>query len=339
MWNPDSWMRRLHEEIKQDLSFPGGLMLEWQSILRSRFRDRLGGFDIPSDEFNPIVLEERKIYKDFYRERIEIGTIEGLRMPVYVLGPADGRVPTAAVVACHGHGYGSREIAGLKPDGSDNLEEPGIHRNYGVELAKRGLLVLCPELIGFGDRRLEEDADKPPKENSCYRIAVALMMVGRTLGGLRVRETMRAIDYVISRGDVNPTRIGVYGLSGGGLVAGFTAALDERVRAAVVCGYTNTFEGSILAMRHCLDNYVPGILRDAEMPDLLGLIAPRPFLMEAGRNDRIFPIASTLQAKERLDSIYRAFGAEERFESFLFDGGHEVSGEVSFDWLRDRLME
>jgi dienelactone hydrolase len=339
MWNPDIWMRGLHEKMNQDVSFRSDRIEEWQNTLRSRFRERLGGFDMASDALNPVMLEERKTYPDFYRERIEIGTIEGLRMPVYILGPADGRVPTAAVVACHGHGYGSREIAGLKPDGSDNLVEPGIHRNYGVELAKRGLLVICPELIGFGDRRLEEDADKSPKESSCYRIAVALMMVGRTLGGLRIRETMRAIDYLISRGDVDASRIGVYGLSGGGLVAGFTAALDERVRAAVVCGYTNTFEGSILAMRHCLDNYIPGILQDAEMPDLLGLIAPRPFMLEAGRNDRIFPIDSTLQAKERLETIYQAYGAEERFETFLFDGGHEVSGEISFDWMRDRLVD
>jgi dienelactone hydrolase len=342
MWNPEEWMRKVTDQVEQGKSFSPGMddWMEWQSALRARFMERLGGFEIAADPFSPVQLEERKVYPGYYLERVEIGTFDGLRMPMYVLGPAEGSKPSAVAIAVHGHGYGSREIVGLLPDGSDNKGDSGIHRNYGIELAKRGMLVLCPELMGFGDRRLPEDAAKGPKENSCYRISAALLMAGRTIAGVRIRETIRAIDYALSLYGVDEQpRIGVYGLSGGGLVAGFTAALDERVEAAVVCGFTNTFEGSILAMRHCLDNYIPGILQDAEMPDLLGLIAPRPFMIESGRSDRIFPLASTLQAIDRLESIYRTVGAEEQFRSYLFDGGHEVSGEVSFDWLRDQLME
>jgi dienelactone hydrolase len=341
MWNPEKWMHKVTDQVEQRRAFSrvNGDWMEWQSALRSRFMERLGGFKIAADPFTPVLLEERKTYPGYYRERVEIGTFDGLRMPMYVLGPTGGSKPNAVAVAIHGHGYGSREIVGLLPDGSDNLGDSGIHRNYGIELAKRGMLVLCPELMGFGDRRLPEDAAKSPKENSCYRISAALLVAGRTMAGLRIRETIRAIDYALSLYGVDEQpRIGVYGLSGGGLVAGFTAALDERVDAAVVCGFTNTFEGSILAVRHCLDNYIPGILHDAEMPDLLGLIAPRPFMIESGRSDHIFPLASTLQAIEQLESIYRTVGAEGQFQSYLFDGGHEVSGELSFDWLRAQLV-
>lgn len=78
------------------------------------------------------------------------------------------------------------------------------------------------------------------------------------------------------------------GISGGGLVAAFASALDERIKAAVVSGYVNTFEASIMAIRHCIDNYVPGLLQDAEMPDIVGLIAPRPLLIESGRTTGFF---------------------------------------------------
>ena len=85
-------------------------------------------------------------------------------------------------------------------------------------------------------------------------------------------------------------KIGCMGISGGGLVAAFTSILDERIKATVISGYTSTFKGSIMDRRHCLDNYIPGILEYTEMPDLIGLIAPRALFIEAGTADHLFPL-------------------------------------------------
>jgi cephalosporin-C deacetylase-like acetyl esterase len=63
------------------------------------------------------------------------------------------------------------------------------------------------------------------------------------------------------------------GISGGGTVSLFSAAVDKRIKVAVVSGYFNTFRDSILSLSHCLDNYVPGILNYVEMYDLAGLVA------------------------------------------------------------------
>lgn len=190
----------------------------WRSQLRTRVKERLGGFPTMAAALNPVLLE-RITCDGYIRERIEITTYAGLRMPVYLLIPGDGSVTDTkrpAIVACHGHGYGSREISGMEPDGSLRTGEPGLHKDFAVALVKRGYVVAAPELLGFGDRRLEEDRDAPPGVSSCTKIAAHLLMVGKTLAGHRVYETTRVLDYVSTRPEVDSERIGSMGISGGG---------------------------------------------------------------------------------------------------------------------------
>ncbi|MCI3926294.1 alpha/beta hydrolase family protein [Paenibacillus sp. TRM 82003] len=308
----------------------------WRDALAGRLRELLG--DVPSQpaEPNPETIEEVRC-DGYVRQRVVITTIEGLRMPMYVLLPEGGGGPAPVVVALHGHGYGSREIVGLEPDGSERQGDPGLHKDFAVSLAKRGFVVAAPELLGFGDRRFEEDAKQGPKANSCFRLAAHLMMMGSTLPGYRMYEVMRAIDYIASRPEAKADRIGCMGISGGGLVAAFAAALDPRLRASVISGYANTFQGSILDRNHCLDNYVPGILHECEMPDVLGLLAPRPLLIESGSEDRVFPIRPAKEAYAALERIYRKAGAPDSLAADFFEGGHEISGAAAYDWLAQQL--
>ena len=123
------------------------------------------------------------------------------------------------------------------------------------------------------------------------------------------------------------------GISGGGLVASFAAAVDERIKAAVVSGFANTFQASILAVPHCIDNFVPGLSQLAEMPDLLGLIAPRPLLIEAGARDPIFPLHAADEAYDQLKAIYALLAAEPLLAYDRFEGDHEISGRLAFEWF------
>lgn len=312
---------------------------EWRPVLAAGFTGRLGGFPETPAELQPVLLE-RVTCSGYTRERIEITTYDGLRMPLYLLIPEQAvPSPVPAVIAVHGHGYGSREITGLNPDGSDREGEAGLHKDFAVSLVKQGYVVAAPEVLGFGDRRLAEDlASGEPGRNSCFRLSSALLMTGQTMAGYRIYETMRTLDYLQTRDEVIGERIGIMGISGGGLVAGFTAALDERIRCAVVSGYANTFADSILTRNHCLDNYIPGILLEAEMPDLLGLIAPRGLFLESGNADPLFGPAGTRKALGRLQLIYSAAGQGGQVEADFFAGGHEIHGEPAFAWLRRQLV-
>ncbi|NLJ40065.1 MAG: dienelactone hydrolase [Clostridiales bacterium] len=239
-----------------------------------------------------------------------------------------------AIIACHGHGYGSKEIVGLNPDGSDNYQDPGYQKNFAVELVKRGFIVIAPDLLGFGDRRLDADKDKAAEENSCHMISTYLLMLGKTMAGHRTYDVLRTIDYLETREDVDVDRIGIMGISGGALVCGFATALDDRIKAVVLSGYTNTFLDSVMSIFHCVDNFIPGIVNHAEMPDLLGLIAPRPLLVESGTEDPIFPIETAKIAYERIKGVYRFLGEEEKIDSDFFEGEHEISGAKAYDWLK-----
>ncbi|WP_438447332.1 alpha/beta hydrolase family protein [Gorillibacterium sp. sgz5001074] len=343
MWSPDVFMNKLYRDTVEksyDRTAGGGTALvAKQEELRRRLSAALGTFPEQPAPLEPELLETFR-HEGLIVEKLAYSTFEGLRVPVYALYPEvrSGRLP--AVLACHGHGIGQRAALGMNPDGTF-AQDPGIHNRFAVQLAQRGMFVLVPEILGFGDRRLREavEADPEAKTSSCAPISNLLMLCGMTIAGFRVYEARRALDYLASRQEADPQRIGALGFSGGGLVASMAAALDPRIRATIICGYTNTFEGSILDRPHCIDNYVPGILHLAEQPELMGLMAPRPLFVESGLDDKVFPVESTREAIGRLQALYRSFGAEERLQSDLFPGKHEISGRHSFDWLREQLEE
>ncbi|MEK5238897.1 alpha/beta hydrolase family protein [Paenibacillus sp. FSL L8-0470] len=335
----EQYMKQLTDSAPRSSAFRTDIPYgQWRAGLAAGLARRLGGFPERPAQLQPILME-RTVCNGYTRERIEITTYEGLRMPLYLLIPEQPlSSPAPAVLAIHGHGYGSREITALQPDGSDREGDPGLHKDFAVSLVKRGFVVAAPELLGFGDRRLVEDLTSgEPGRNSCFRLSSALLMAGQTMAGYRIYETMRALDYLQTREEVRSNRIGIMGISGGGLVAGFTAALDERIACAVVSGYANTFADSILTRNHCLDNYIPAILLEAEMPDLLGLIAPRGLFLESGDADHLFGPDGAKLALARLQQIYTASGRGGQVEADFFAGGHEIHGEPAFAWLLKQL--
>ncbi|WP_339319529.1 alpha/beta hydrolase family protein [Paenibacillus sp. FSL R10-2734] len=338
MWNPDGFMEMLYEQsvtARKGLSSRSNS--ERKALLKERLQSSLGSYEDMRAPLNPILLE-RIEYEDYIRERIEIGTVIGLRMPIYILIPKtevrvvqSGQLP--GMLALHGHGYGSREVIGLASDGT-MLTKKGGHNSFAMELMRQGHIVVAPEMIGLGDRRLLRDTIPGKERSSCISLTGQLLMYGMSLGGLRVFEALRALDYFVTRTEVAADQIGCMGFSGGGTVAAYASALDERIKATVLCAFTNTFKGSILSINHCIDNFVPGVLDYAELPDLIGLIAPRPLFIESGENDPIFPASSLQEAIEILQGIYCQEQAEDMLQYDIFPGVHEVNGREIYPWLR-----
>ncbi|MFW5689433.1 MAG: alpha/beta hydrolase family protein, partial [Spirochaetota bacterium] len=262
-------------------------------------------------------------------------------MPVYVLRPDDVKPPYPTMLALHGHGYGVKDIVGLWEDGGEREEPDGYHRDFAVELCRRGFAVVAPEISCFGERRTDfgylNTTLGQPVPTTCEHTAALAVHLGGSVAGLRVRDGVRLVDYLERNDEFDTGRLGAMGISGGGMHALFSSCLDERIRAVVVSGYYSSFEASILAMHHCPCNYVPGLARFGEMSDLVGLVAPRPFFVESGTHDPIFPIEAVRAAVTRAREIYGVFGAEDAVGHDVFEGRHRINGEAAYAFLDERL--
>ena len=340
---PDDFFDRLYDSLPPS-SFQTHKpkeLVRAQAVVKEALLKSLCIEDIPlkTTHLDTRVLEEPKDVGGYLRSRVVFKICEGLDCPVYILSPK-GNPRFGAVLVCHGHGYGSRDVVGLRPDGSPKAEgeDPGYQKNFAVELVRQGMIVVVPELIGFGDMRLKMHASTPLKDSSCYIMSTRLLMYGLNMAGLRVYQCMRVLDYMQRREDIDPQRMGCMGISGGGLVASFLSALDGRVKAAVVSGYISMFHDSVMSIMHCVDNFPQDILKAGELPDIAALIAPRPLLVEAGTKDSIFPIASVRTALERLSRVYAAFGVTDRLQADIFEGEHQISGALAYDFLRKWLV-
>ena len=309
----------------------------WQRRARPKLIDRLGGFPTRRAPLNAEVLETKDLGA-YTREKIAFDTRENLSTIGYLLLPKNAPRPLPAVVCVSGHGRGLPDILGIADDGSQRTERNvGYSKEYALQCVEHGYATFAVEQLAFGTRRDDAARRAGPGVESCRPAACAALLMGQTMAGWRVWDAMRSIDYLVTRPEVDTSRLATLGASGGGTTSLLTAACDQRVKAAVVSAYFNTFRDSIVSISHCPDNYVPGMLQDMEMYDLSGLVAPRALFVESGRNDRIFPIAGSEKAAAKAREIYEVYGVPERFGYEIHDGGHEVHLVGAFDFLKRAL--
>lgn len=264
--------------------------------------------------------------KGYVRHALTIETSPGLYVPAFLLVPAGCALPRPAVLCCHGHGYGMNALVALTEDGRPRRIGTGYQRDFAIQAVRAGFVTLAFDQYGFGRRRDFAFNKTQRLWNACEQPSKNALHFGLTVAGIRVWDACRMIDVLQSRSEVIADRIGMVGISGGGMVTQFAAALDERVRAACVSGYCNRYADCILAIRHCIDNYVPGLGLLAENDDIACLIAPKSLLIESGTKDPIFPIAATRSAIRKLRRCYKLLDAADAFETDIFEGDHHFHG-------------
>lgn len=269
--------------------------------------------------------------EEYAIESLSMEILPFLKMPVYIVKPAantrrssDGSIK--AVLYCHGHGKGGCR------DCFDIREPKAYHKNIPLTLAKRGYTVFMFEPAGFGDFIME--SYKQPEERGCYSISTQLLMYGMTALGLRIFQAAKLTDYMLEKYKIND--FATLGISGGGTVCSLYAAIDDRMKANVISSYTNMFKDSIMAMHHCIDNFVPGIFSIGEMPHVISLAFPKPMYLCGGKNDPIYPAHALEKSIGIIKKIYGKSNMADKVEAEIFDGGHEFSEEF-INWL-DKIL-
>ncbi len=311
----------------------------WQKSARAALVEKLGFLDTPR-----VPLDPRTIHRvdrgAYVRHQIVIRTSRHSELPLYLLVPKNiprgGKRP--CVLALAGHGYGAKDLVGLWEDGSERLSPDGYHKDFATQLALRGFVVAAPEISCFGERQFSNENFRANGMNgSCHNIGTWAMMLGKSVAGVRVMDGLRVIDYLTEQKFIDATNIGVMGISGGGMHAFFSAAVDPRIKAAVISGYFCNWRHSILSIFHCTCNFVPGLLELGELSDLAGLIAPRPVMVEHGIRDDIFPIARVKETVAKASRAWKAFGVNETIATDYFEGRHRINGPAAYDFLAKHL--
>ncbi len=323
------WMVRLSSTAHED-PLPEGdpaAFGDWLGRRRTRLAELLG----PEPERVPLEVEtlESVACDGYRRDKVVFDTEDTMAVPAYLLVP-DTRLdaaPGAAVLACHGHGPGKSQVVGLEHTDMPNAD-------YALQLVRRGYVVLAPDLRCFGER-----TDWNPEDHyACDTNLVHAAMAGWNPLAQNVWDLRRSLDVLEQDPLVDPARLGMVGISYGGTVTLFTAALDTRVAASVVSGYFSSWaESHKVPWNMCGSQIMFAMLGKLEHEDLGALVAPRPMLVESGTEDFLFPFAAATESVRRAGLVYAARGAGDRLVHDVFEGGHQWHGALALPFL-DRWL-
>ena len=327
-YSPLAYLEGVEDATEQRLSFRAGTSVEataWRDELRAALWDLVGEQHAPGVKGPAVNRLETKQRDGFTQEKIEIEVAQGRWMPVYMLIPEGAKRPYRTVLCLHGHGNGARDIIN-QPVDDETRELIGIlNTDYALQCVRRGWCAIAPELFTFGERLDLVEGARAGYDGGCEKPFLNAVQLGKTLIGIRAKDVCTLIDFLAAGKEFDIADLACVGLSGGGMMTMYVAALDERIKRACISGYITEMRGSILGIRHCSCNYVPGLARVADFPDIAGLIAPRRLIVQSGRRDAIFPIESARRAYAGIRRVYEVLGATDSVRMDEHNGFHEFS--------------
>jgi dienelactone hydrolase len=227
-------------------------------------------------------------------------------------------------------------------------------------LSYRRYVVITIDAFNFGERRVILDGDlKYGLDRSKYTLddvkhlngqcrgkevtlVKALTLAGTTWPGIVAWDDMRTVDYLLTRPEVDPKRIGCIGISMGGYRALYLSALDERIRAGCVVGFMSSVRPIHAHLdTHSWVHFLPALHQYLDLPDVASLTAPRSLLVQQCSQDRLFPPAGMKESVEKIARVYEKAGAQGKFDGRFYDVPHRFTlamQDDAFAWL-DRQLE
>ena len=299
--------------------------------IRDALQQAFGTVPTEKCPLEPKVLGVLK--RDGYRiEKIIFQTMPGVWMTASAYVPDKALTPTPspgergekvpALLAVHGHWRGAR----LDP----------VLQKRCIGPAKLGYFVLAVDAFGAGERGISKNLGEYHGE----MVAATLLPAGMTLAGLQVYENMRAVDYLLTRPEVDGSKIAITGASGGGNQTMYAGAFDDRIGAVIpVCSVGNY--QAYLGAACCMCEVVPGALRFTEEGGILGLTAPRGLMVINVTRDGIqFSIPEAKKSLAFATSVYKVYDKPDSVRHTTFDWHHDYSQamrEALYGWLEKNL--
>ena len=294
--------------------------------LQGQLREMLGLEPLP--ERTPMAVEVREVVDrpDFVVEAILYQSSPGLYVTGNLYRPKVVTEPLPAILYVCGHAGVERDgiIYGCKAH----------YQHHAAWYAANGYVCFVVDTLQLGE--------VPGLHHGTYREGRWWWQSrGYTPAGVEVWNGMRAIDYLTSRPEVDPDRIGVTGRSGGGAISWYLGALDDRLAAVIPVAGITDLRNHVLAGApegphpdgviegHCDCMYFVNTYR-WDFDTLAALVAPKPLLIENTDADPIFPIDGVRRIYDRLETVYDWYDAEDRLGLVVGGGGHVDSEEIRY---------
>lgn len=303
-----------------DVLAPPDTLTAWEAQrrqIRAVLQEHLG---IMPPLFTPQPTITHDLQREGYRlQRIAFENGVGAVVYGYLLIPDGLQTPAPAVL--YNHFYGGKYDLGKNELFQDRLTDPP----QATALTRAGYVVLAIDAYAFGERQSQGPAGEQEVGAATeLSLSKKFLWEGSTLWGMMLHDDLLALNYLLSRSEVDPTRIGTTGMSMGGSRATWLAALDERIKVTIPVAQMTRYRNFAARgefWRHGIYYYIPAILAtEIDMEHIVSLCAPRPQIILIGDQDPLSPLEGVRTIDAFARRIYGLYGAEQQYRMLIYEG-------------------
>jgi cephalosporin-C deacetylase-like acetyl esterase len=274
----------------------------------------------PKRDLQPVVTGTVE-KDDFVVEKLHFQSLPGLYVTANLYRPKEVKEPLPAILYVCGHGAVKK--------GNVSFGNKVHYQHHGAWFARNGYVCLTIDSLQLGEIE--------GIHHGTYRYDMWWWLNrGYTPAGVEAWNCIRALDYLETRPEVDKTRLGVTGRSGGGAYSWWIAALDDRIACAVPGAGVTDLENHVIdgcVEGHCDCMYFHNAYQ-WDYPEMCALVAPRPLLISNTDTDPIFPLDGVYRTFEKVRRVYRLLGVGPKCGLSIAPGPHVDSQELQVDAFR-----